>query len=171
MLLFFTVAPLLIFSATPRSSVRWRIWRILLAVAIGYILINLILHIHRYLDWRDFEECQKIYAKDSLNMADECKGIVNIADGASNIFYLFLGWIPAGGYMGFFELLWRIKHRPTIKNMGKQFKGKWFSNFVVVAAIPVWIFMLLIFFVFIYYRIDCPPAIMASNKCWIQQKP
>ena len=155
MLLFFAIAPLLIFSATPNSSCRWRISRILIATFIGYVLLNVILHTNRWLEWKEFEECQKLYAVDELNMADECKGIINIADGASNVFYLYLGWIPSGGYAGFFELWWRIKYRENIRKMAKQFKVKWFSNFVVAAAIPVWLFMMFIFLLGIFMKIYC----------------
>jgi hypothetical protein len=155
MFLFLVTAPLLIFSVKPELSTQRRIWRILIATIIGYMLLNLILHTHRYLQWQEFEQCQNIYSKDPLNMADECKGIINIADGASNIFYLYLGWVPAVGYAGFFELLWRIKHRAFIKNMGKQFSGRWFSNFVVITAIPVWIFMLLIITLTVFMKFYC----------------
>jgi hypothetical protein len=121
--------------------------------------------------WLDYEACRNATNRmGSLEMQDKCAYHLVASEGLNNIFYLFIGWIPAGGYAGFFELLWRRKHRETIRKMGKQFKGKWFSNFVVVAAIPVWLFMFIIFLAFIYNRIDCPHAIVATDKCWIPQK-
>lgn len=163
--LFLMLAPLLVFSAKPHHSARRRVGRIILAVAFGYVFINLTLHTHSALQWKEYEQCQKDNPVFGENVHPNCEGFINIADGASNVFYLVLGWIPAGGYVGFWELWWRIKHRVAIRAMDKQFKGKWFSTFVVVGAIPVWLFMFLIALFLIFMLTFCPTPV-STDKCW-----
>jgi hypothetical protein len=157
MLIFFATAPLIIFSATPNSSCGWRISRIFIATFIGYVLLNISVEVGNQNGWRDYQNCYNAsrYGIDNYKTYEECKHHLIASEGLNNIFYLFIGWIPAGGYVGFFELWWRIKYRENIRKMGKQFKGKWFSNFVVVAAIPVWLFMMFIFLLGIFMKIYC----------------
>lgn len=143
--------------------------RIFLAVAVGYVLINLTLHTPRALQWKAKEACEQhsVHRQDSMEMFEECGHLVNTTDGLSDVFYLVLGWIPAGGYVGFWELWWRRKYAFIIRPLGKRYRGKWFSTLVVVAAIPVWLVMLLVQLAFVYYRINCTEYIIATDSCWI----
>jgi hypothetical protein len=136
-------APLLIFSAKPHHSAQWRLWRIIVAVIIGYVLINLTLHTHRELGWKAKEACESssVHRQDSMEMFEECGHHVNIADGASYVFYLVLGWVPAAAYAGFWEFWWRRKYAFIIRPLGKRYKGKWFSTALILCSVPVWIFI------------------------------
>lgn len=165
-LLLFTT-PLLIFSAKPHDSVRWRQGRIFLCIAIGYVLINLTLHTHRALDWKEFEQCQAENPVSGENVHPKCEGIINIADGASNIFYLILGWIPAAAYAGFWEFWWRRKYAFIIRPIGKRYKGKWFSTALIVCSVPVVFLAVMVLILYIYNRIDCPPSVIKRGSCWI----
>ena len=102
-------APIMIFAAKPKKSLRVRLARLLLAILCTYVLINLSLHTGRTLDWKAYEQCQSEsqYRVDSPERYEACNHHINIADGASNIFYLYLGWIPAAAYVGFWQLLRR----------------------------------------------------------------
>lgn len=142
--LFLISAPLLIFSAKPHHSARWRFWRILLATTVGYVLINLTLHTHRELDWKEYEKCNTEHGAWGANEHPKCKSIVNIADGASYAFYLILGWIPAAAYAGFWEFSWRRKYGHIIRLLGKRYKGKWFSTTLIICSIPVWLYIMLL---------------------------
>lgn len=142
--LFFSIIPLLIFSAKPRHSTRRRLGRILLATAVGYVLINLTLHTHRALDWKEFARCRMENPMFGENVHPKCKGIVNIADGASNVFYLVLGWVPAAAYAGFWEFWWRRKYRHDIGRLGNAYEGRWFSTALIVCSVPVWLFVMLL---------------------------
>lgn len=148
--IFFISLPLFIFSVKPDSKASWRFWRIVLAIGIGYILINLSLHTHRAIQWNAYEQCRSESKNriDSIEMHEECKHHINIADGASNVFFLFLGWIPAAAYLGFWELIWRVKYRHFIREMKGNFKGKWFSTLLIVCSVPVWLYILLVIIVF-----------------------
>jgi hypothetical protein len=141
--LFLLSSPLLIFSAKPHHSVRWRFWRIIIAITIGYILLNFTLHTHRTLEWKAHEKCQHDMLVRGQNpySFDPCGHLVNIADGASNIFFLVLGWIPAAAYAGFWEFWWRRKYALIISPQGKTYKGKLFSTALIVCSIPVWLFV------------------------------
>lgn len=147
--LFFSIIPLLIFSANPYHGARWRLGRILLATAIGYVLVNLTLHTHRALDWKEFENCRAENPVVGENYHPKCEGIIYIADGASDVFYLVLGWIPAVAYTGFWEFWWRRKYRFIIGQLGKNYKGKWFSTTLIACSAPVWIYFFLLIIIII----------------------
>ena len=136
--------PMLIFSAKPQHRVVWRLGRIVLAVAAGYVLINLALHTHHALQWKAFEACREQYPVFGENYHPNCEGIVTIADGAGGIFYLILGWIPAAAYAGFWELCWRRKYRRTVSELGAGYKGKGLSNALIVISVPVWLAVVLL---------------------------
>lgn len=162
-LLLITV-PCLIFSTVPGDSAFLRLRRIILAIIIGYVCVNLTLHTHRAQQRAAFEQCKhELYQRGgNPEQAGECMHLVNIADGASYVFYFVLGWVPAAGYTGFWELLWRWKYRGKITN-----KGRWFSTALIVCSIPVWIVIGAVFVTYIYSRLNCHPAIVASGKCWV----
>lgn len=168
--IFLVVIPLLIFSAKPHDSERRRLGRILAAILIGYALINITLQTDRALDRKAYEQCerQSKHPIDSTETFEECGHLVNIADGASNVFYMALGWIPAAAYAGLFEFWWRRKYREAIRSMGEAYEGRWFSTALIVCSVPVLCVMGIILILYIYTRIDCPPAIVANGTCWIR---
>jgi hypothetical protein len=127
-------APLLVFCIKPDKKWGLRIGRLLLAIGMTYVLMNLALHTGRTIKWNVYEACQSQFSDGAIQRHEEC-GEINIADGASNVFYAYFGWIPAMAYVGIWEALWRIRHRRKIKEMGKEYKGKWISNIIIGFAI------------------------------------
>ncbi len=141
--LLFFIAPGLLFFVGVERSITSHVARVLCAIGLTYVLLNLAYHAQDAFDWRNFQACQEnsVHPYMSREMHEECRHHVNIADGASNVFLLGLGWIPAAFYIGIWEILWRIRHKIEIKAMGKKYKGRWCSNMT----------MLLIFLPFITY--------------------
>ena len=142
--LLFLVAPGLVFFVNVERSRTEHVTRVLCAIGLTYILLNLSLHAQHAFDWRDYEVCQeqsvhKGFANPEAH--EECRHHLMEGDGAKNVFAFVLGWIPAAFYIGIWEIFWRIKHRKKIREMGKNYKGKWLSN----------ITMLLTFIPFIFY--------------------
>lgn len=113
------------------------------------------MHTGRAIDWKEFEACLEPLLKEAnrgipnAEIHSACEHHINIADGASNVFYLYLGWIPAGAYVGFFELIWRIKYRKKIRSMGGSYKGRWFSNLGIALSIPVWMYVSLLLYLLV----------------------
>jgi len=123
-------APILVFSVAPEKPFWMRFLRLVLAVGLTYILINLSLHTGRAIERNSYQKCQSQFSDGVLQNHPEC-GKINIADGASNIFYLYAGWIPATAYVGIWEFLWRIRSRKKLKELGKNYNGRWFSNITI----------------------------------------
>ena len=99
-------------------------------------------------------------------MHAECKHHVNIADGASNVFYAYLGWIPAVAYVGLWEAIWRIWYRKRISKMGKDYKGKRFSTVLIISSIPIWAYGILLISMIIFMLTVCPEGRVSADQCW-----
>ena len=147
--LFFITAPLLVFSVGPENRFWLRLARLVLAAVLSYVLINLSLHTSRELGRKAYNECQRksIHPEMSQEAHEQCKHHVNTADGAANVFYFILGWIPGTAYVGIWEFLWRRRYRKILKEMGKNYKGRWFSNITIGFTVFCFIYLFLhIFF-------------------------
>lgn len=83
----------------------------LILLCANYACINLALHTERHLGWQNYEQCRQtsVQPMDSPEMHAECAHHIHLADGASTVFYLVLGWLPAMGYLGMF--IWLDKRR------------------------------------------------------------
>ena len=92
-LLFFVAAPLIIFCGW--RSVMFGVLRCGIAILAGWALIHFA--VDRHWDLR--------IAFLPAN-ATEQQAMDATADGASRVFYLILGWVPAGFYAMFWFLLW-----------------------------------------------------------------
>ena len=138
--LFIFLIPFIVFSVKPEASPRLRVARLLLAVAIGYVLANVTLYWEGEQEWETYTACQRQFDDGDTKHHQECPEI-NIADGARTIFFVVFGWIPAAAYAGFWELIWRRRHRHTLRAMGTAFKGKWASNALIIFSIPVWLYI------------------------------
>jgi hypothetical protein len=139
-------APPLVFSATPRADERWLIGRLLAAAFVTYILLNASLHIPRMIRWHEYETCQHQFDDGYVQHHPEC-GEINIADGASNVFFAYLGWIPAVAYVGLWELVWRIWYcRSFERKAHVKRSAYWFSCLFVLSAgvcfYIVWMFII-----------------------------
>ena len=100
---------------------------------------------------------------------NQCKHHINIADGASIIFFAIFGWIPAMAYTAFWETLWLAGHRKTISQLGKAYKGLWVSLALIILSIPVWIFAAVILGSFTLFTL-CPDFI-PGNQCFKESHP
>jgi hypothetical protein len=129
--------PLLVFFVDVERSFSSHVVRVFGAIALTYVLFNLSLHTGRALDWADYVDCQEnsVHRYESTEMFEECSHHVNTADGAANVFYLYFAWIPAIGYASLWEIIWRIRHRKKLQRMGKDYKGRWFSNTVMAFVV------------------------------------
>lgn len=127
-------APLLVFCLGPDKKWRLHLSRLLLAVAMTYVLWNLTIHTHHHIERVEYESCQAQFSDGEWQMHEEC-GNPFIGNGAQKAFALVLGWIPAAAYIGILEAFWRIRHRRKIKEMGKEYKGRWFSNIIIGFAV------------------------------------
>ncbi|MFO1242540.1 MAG: hypothetical protein U1E36_04985 [Rickettsiales bacterium] len=159
------IAPAIVLYIRPSQSIWLRIGRLILAIGCVYIFINLMIQTHHTIEKEQYELCRKQYPNSAFQMPKEC-GNPFIGNGAQNIFYLFLGWIPSAAYVGFWEWIWRRKHKENIQKLGKSFKGKWFSTVLIVCSVPVWMYAILLLGLVLYMRIDCPPTIVSNGKCW-----
>lgn len=164
--------PVIVFCVKPEASMWRRMARLLLAIAIGYVLANVALHWGRSQDWKAYQACQSQFEDGDIRHHRECPEI-DIGDGASNAFYLLFGWIPAAAYVGFWELIWRRRYRHTIRAMCKTFKGKWASNALIIFSVPVWLYILAVVALTIYMA-GCnwlyPNGdhwFSPNDKCWL----
>lgn len=134
--LFFIIPPLLVFSVNAAASQWQRIGRLIVAIALAYCFINL--DLHTFMDHR-FEAAASCRYKHAgpdpyethvaRKLDTLCPAYPN--SGASYVFYAFLGWIPGAGYVGFWELVWRIWYRKQLKRVRKTYQGKRASNLVI----------------------------------------
>lgn len=127
----FFITPAILFIAKPSSSSKLRVWLTVIALVGAYFFINLTLHTHHSLKWNAYRECQSQFSDGGIQHHTEC-GKINIADGAAFAFYIMLGWIPGGAYVGVWELIWRRIHRKYLREHGVP-KHFW------VTSIPVWL--------------------------------
>lgn len=148
-------APVLVFIVGPEKNFWWRLGKLVVAIGLTYIMINLTLHTKRALDYKDYEECERnsIHRQMSIEMFEECKHHINVNDSASIVFLLIFGVIPATGYVGFCELIWFLKHKSKIKQMGKDYKGNWMSYTTFIFIIPLAIYTLFILVIGIFLRV------------------
>ena len=105
--------PVFVFSVKPNAPKWQRAVRSLIAIAFCYGVMNLALH----LMW-DIRNGPFI-VNDDPNFPDQktwdIPGCTNIADGASLVFALFLGWIPASLYVGIWLLIREFFKRAVFK--------------------------------------------------------
>ncbi len=129
-LLLLVITPaILVFSAKPDSSLAWRNGRLILAIFLGYILINLSLHIPRENRLKEYKACQSNFSDGAVQHHLEC-GEINIADGASNVFFALLGWIPVTLYTAILEISWLLYYIKRI-NFKKDLRNNIFGYFIV----------------------------------------
>ena len=137
------LVPIIVFSVKPEANIWIRIGRLVLAAVTCYALLFWTVSwqmsaeldaIHRFI--AKFPECSDQQCANSPRprLTGPILGVVFV-----------LGWIPAAGYSGFCELIWRVHYRTALAEMGTTFKGKWFSNALIIIAVisayPTWIFL------------------------------
>lgn len=148
--LFFMLSLLLVFSATPEALRRKRSGRLLLAIICGYIFINLAMHTHQQEQYAHYEACLEMLAHlpDQPERHAACARHVNIADGASNVFFLFLGWLPSLMITGWWELLWRRRHWNKMTSLRKGLGDDRIANLIV--SLSYYMTLLLIVIVILF---------------------
>ncbi len=99
------LVPLIIFSATPQMPKWWRVGRLLAAILVCYLLINLAVA----LKWdmiREAVEAMPNPTDEDLRWA--------VADGGNYVLARVFGWVSATTYVGWWELAWRRLYRKKI---------------------------------------------------------
>lgn len=139
--------PLIILRAQPSSHFAWQTGRFLLAILLGYVLINLAFHTNLTLAEKAYHACEQQLTDVSVSSLSrsECSQHQRIADGAGRLFYLILGWVPVLGYIGLCELYWRLHHRAKVKELEDSFKAKRLSTAIIVVSIPMWLLLIAVF--------------------------
>ena len=127
-------APIMVFCIVPEKPQWMRFWRLVFAAGFTYVLMNLAIGTVRSQAWDNYNDC---YAKSEFRYSSpernsECRPHLETKFNDSTVVFAFgYGWILALGYVGVWELLWRIVHRKTLKKLGKRYKGRWFSNLTI----------------------------------------
>ncbi|MFZ5930882.1 MAG: hypothetical protein ACOY15_06675 [Pseudomonadota bacterium] len=102
---YLALVPVLVFSATPQSDRRWRVGRLLLAIAACYLLINLAVN----LKWDLIDEAIEAMpnpTEEDLRWAT--------ADGGDYVHARVIGGLSATTYVGWWELAWRLVYRKKL---------------------------------------------------------
>ncbi len=149
--LLLAVLPLLVFSLKPRHPSWLRIGRLVLAIGLGYIMINLWLVVGHEIASRYYDNCivTSGFPVDSPEAFQSCEN-ENTNSGPDYVFYAILGWLPVLSYVGIWERLWYSIYRNKIKQLGILYKGRWFSNFILILSIPVWIYIVILTAMFLF---------------------
>ncbi|MBM3616937.1 MAG: hypothetical protein FJX23_00135 [Alphaproteobacteria bacterium] len=134
--LFVMLIPVLVFAAKPEDSAKFRTWRLIGAILLGYAALNAMIYSHYHLGWHDYEICQSQFADGSLQQHPECG---KPPKGLGLFFYPLIGWVFAAGYAGLCEFAWQMRHRRTIKTMGGHFKKGWFANFLIAIGTLIFV--------------------------------
>jgi len=134
------LVPLIVFSVKPQSNLWLRIGRLALAAALCYGLM------FATVGWEYSKEWEAVYAyheKFPHCTDHECADEPPITiTGSLIVFVIVLGWIPAAGYTGVWELIWRLYYRNYIRQQ-PVYRGRLFSAmliiFAVIALYPTWL--------------------------------
>lgn len=134
------LVPVIVFGVKPEANIWLRIGRLVLAGGIAYLFLNFALHLNLDRRWEAYDSCRYKLSGNhgpyemslALKMDEICP--VKPHTGPVLVTYYVLGWVPAAGYTGFWELIWRLRHRSVIRKIGNAFKGKWLSNALVLFA-------------------------------------
>ncbi len=134
------LVPLIVFSVKPETNMWLCIGRLVLAAGIAYIFLNLSLHQKHDRIWEAYHSCRYEHSGNggpyemslARRMDKICPAIPYT--GAAAVTYFVLGWVPATGYTGLWELIWRLRYHAVVRKTGKAFKGKWLSNTLILFA-------------------------------------
>ncbi len=95
---FFMMAPLCAFFLPPQATKRQKILTAVSCFCISYLFFNLSVHLSWDIRNAPFVVSSNLGIADQKTWDMEC---ANIADGASMVFAMFLGWIPTAIYTCF----------------------------------------------------------------------
>ncbi len=128
--LLWVVPPVLVLCIGPEKSYKLRVGRLILAIGLSYVFLNLSIGTEYDHAWKAYYKCQEnsIHREMSPEMQAECGPILEERNDTRALFAFMFGYILTAGYVGFWELIWRIWYRKKIKSLGKKYKGRWLSN-------------------------------------------
>ncbi len=133
----FIIIPVFVFSVTPLSSKWFRMGRTVFAIGLGYILMNLAVH----LMW-DIRNGPFAVVSDypwQTSWDDPGVKCADIADGGSLVFTALFGWIPSGIYYSLWDIAWHQYHKRWTKLIDKNFKQGWFNRIVTYSFLSIFI--------------------------------
>lgn len=135
----------MVFGARPQSLPAWRIGRLVAAVALLYIVLNVVLHLQSDLEWNAVNEFRNQNTDCHLQ---RCEGEPKTTvDGPSLAGAMFFGWVPALVYVGLWELAWRVRHRKAMRVFEWRDIGVVFSSALIFFSILI----PLLFYSFVVY--------------------
>ncbi|MFO1242528.1 MAG: hypothetical protein U1E36_04920 [Rickettsiales bacterium] len=143
-------APFCVFSVKPEKNVWIRAGRLLIAIGATYTLAILAIGTDDALEWKKYEACQSQFS--DISHHEGCP--LNVGSGASFVFFLFFGWIPATMYVGWWELAWRKYYRSKMISLRKGLGDDWFSNLVIIISFFTTLFGFIIFLIIIAALVD-----------------
>lgn len=108
-LFYFIGIPLLMFSAKPSSSRWWRMGRSAIAFIIGYGVTMILFYI----------DC--LYFK--------------TVHGRIGAHWFVMGWLWTLTYIGWWELVWRIRYRRSLISIRKGLGDDWINGKILVTSI------------------------------------
>ena len=148
--LYLFITPLIVLSASFTSKPWKRIIKLLAAILVCYVLMNLAVH----LNWNSLQQAVNA----NPNRTDEDLHRVT-ADGANILYMLILGWIPALTYVGWWEAARLFINRNGIIKS----KAHYFSLGVVLLSALFTLFALIVYGIIFesplaFLQIVLPPA-------------
>ena len=137
--------PFMVFGARPQSLPAWRIGRLVAAVTLLYISLNLVLYLQYKLEWSAINAFRDQNPECWLQPCEgERKSTV---DGLYMLGAIFAGWVLALVYVGLWELAWRARHRKVIRFFEWRDVGLKFSSILVFIAL----LLPILFYIFMVY--------------------
>ncbi len=99
------IAPFMIFFVSPERTTKSHMLRVGCAIALTYIFTNLAIHTGKYIERENYKQCNIAHQMTGESEHENCKHIINIADGTEIVFALYFGWVQAACYTGLWEII------------------------------------------------------------------
>jgi len=135
---FILIAPILAFSVTPQSSPLLRAARTLIAVLVCYALTRPALGLGLDIRKAPFTVYDTVPFQKTMDMV-QCHG--NSGIGAKT-YISDIGWIYALVYVGWCEIIWRVRYKNRIKNLDfiselAAFIAVFFTALFIISALYI----------------------------------
>lgn len=124
--------PVIVFSTQPLASVWVRAGRVLFAIALAHIVVNLGAHLAMDIRNAPFRSIDMSGFGDIDNFKRRC---IDIADGAKLSGALFFGWVYGVFYTGWWLAVWHQYHKRITKLIDGRYRTDWISGIVVFASV------------------------------------
>jgi hypothetical protein len=136
-------APVIIFAVKPENSKLLSL-RLIVASALSYLLINMTFAEEYDSAWESYNQCydsKTEFRIDSKERNDACEHHFDHLSDLDRVSAYLWGYYFAIGYVGFWELLWRIRYRKRTAQTPNTFKWRWLSTLTILMLIPLMYFL------------------------------